>query len=390
MKNTNYTILFDANSLMGRRTGVGYYTSHLLENLAKQYPETHFVGYYYNFLKRKQPPHGPYAPNISYRAVYHFPGPIINLLRRFRIEVPIELLTFTHTDFILYPNFLNQPSIFRTPCATVIHDLTFVDLPEYVARKNLDDLRRFIPNHIRRSQFIMTVSNFAKQRIHDTFDTPLEKIVVTPIPPELPASIDKKKQKAELDKLGVTGKYFLTLSTVEPRKNVLSMVDAFLLLPEKLQEQYTFVITGMIGWNCEAEVARLQQVAQQGKNILHLGYVTEEQRAVLYNNAVFYTSASHYEGFGMTPLEAMSYSKACALSDISVFKEVAGNTALYFNQTKSDSIAQTWTELLTNKKYRDTLGDAAKLHASTYHWQDIAADVYGRIISTIKGPRHHE
>ncbi len=378
-------LLFDANPLIGRRTGVGYYTGNLIANLARLHPDTQFIGYYYNFLGRKQPPQTPKAPNIHYRAIYHFPGPIINLLRRFRVEVPIELLVFTHADFILYPNFLNQPSILRTPCATVIHDLTFVDLPDYVAHKNLRDLTRFVPKHIRRSQFVITVSEFAKQRIYEEFQTPKDSIIVTPIPPETPQKMSVSKQNELLKQLRVTGKYFLTLSTVEPRKNVLSMLDAFLLLPDKLQNEYTLVITGMIGWNCEAEVARLKTLTEQGKNILHLGYVTEAQRAALYHGTLFYTSASHYEGFGMTPLEAMSYSKACALSNIPVFKEVAKEAAEYFDQTSPRSIAAAWEKLLTDTPYREKLAYAGEQQAKHYNWDAVVATVWQQISSALEG-----
>src|SRR5688572_18264951 len=76
-------ILFDANPLMGNRTGIGHYTARLIQGLAGEYPERiELVGYYYNFLGRKQPPASPAAPNIRYRPILAFPGPAVNLLRR--------------------------------------------------------------------------------------------------------------------------------------------------------------------------------------------------------------------------------------------------------------------------------------------------------------------
>ncbi|HSX05324.1 MAG TPA: glycosyltransferase family 1 protein [Candidatus Saccharimonadales bacterium] len=372
-------VLFDANSLMVQRTGVGYYTAQMIEHLAQLYPQTLFVGYYYNFLARKPRPIKPVGPNICYRPIYHFPGPIINLLRRFRIEVPVELLAFMRADFVFYPNFLTQPSLFRTPNAMVVHDLTFVDLPDYVAPKNLNDLQRFIPAHLKRTNFVVTVSEFGKQRIHQEFGVPLERIVVTPIPPEAPTPLSETKQKALLRQLGLPAEFILTLSTVEPRKNVLSMIDAFLLLPEALQKRYPLVVTGKVGWNCDQEVARLQQVKDEGKNIIHLDYVTEAQRTALYQTATIYTSASHYEGFGMTPLEAMSYGRPCALSDIPVFREVTGNNALYFNPQDPQSIAAAWQQLLTEPKLRQKYAVAGKRQAGSYDWDAVAGQLYARI-----------
>jgi len=368
---------------MVSRTGVGYYTAQLVEHLARHHPDTQFVGYYYNFLGRKPRPSTPVGPNIRYRPIYHFPGPIINLLRRFRIEVPIELLTFIRADFVLYPNFLSQPSLFPTPNATTVHDLTFVDLPEYVAPKNLKDLTRFVPSHIQRANFVIIVSEFGKQRLHDAFGVPLDKILVTPIPPAAPYPPNSEAEQRLLKQLGIPGKYILTLGTIEPRKNLPNMIDAYLQLPEKLQKEYTFVVTGKIGWKCETEVARLAEVKAAGKNIMHLGYVSEDQRAALFRHAELFTWASYYEGFGMPILEAMSYSAPCAISDIAVFREVAQDNALYFDQENPIAIASAWQTLLTDPKAHQKYAVAGKKRADTYQWDTVAKSLYERIVATI-------
>lgn len=376
------TILFDANPLMVARTGVGYYIAQMVEQLAASHPETTFVGYYYNFLGRKPAPTHPTAANIRYRPIYHFPGPVINLLRRFGIEVPVELLVFKRSDFIWYPNYLTQPSLFNTPCAATIHDLTFVDLPDYVARKNLEDLTRFVPKQLKRQSFVTTVSNFSKQRLHEEFQVPLDKVLVTPIAPP-PVPDENSGEQKLLRDLGISGKYILTLGTVEPRKNLPNMFDAYLQLPEELQREYTFVIAGKIGWNCATEVARLAELKAAGKNVIHLGYVSDEQRGALYRHATLFTTASFYEGFGMPALEAMSYQVPCAMSDIAVFREVADVAALYFNQDDAASITRTWQQLLSNPELRQQLAAKGKSQADSYNWQEVADTLYRRILEVI-------
>jgi glycosyltransferase involved in cell wall biosynthesis len=383
MSRKHTTILFDANPLMGNRTGVGYYTSQLIDALAKAHPETTFVGYYYNFLGRKPRPTTPVGDNITYRPIYHFPGPIINLLRRFGIEVPIEVLTFKRSDFILYVNFLSQPSLLRTPSATVIHDLTFVDLPEYVAQKNLQDLQRFIPRQITRSRFLISVSGFGKRRINEVFKVPLGDILVTPIPPEATHLFNPDEEQRLLEKLGIEGKFILTLGTIEPRKNLLNMLDAYLQLPDEVQKEYAFVSAGQIGWNCEIEIARLAELEKQGKNIIRLGYVDDEERAALYHRATLFTWASHYEGFGMPILEAMSYGTPCAISDIPVFKEVARDAALYFDQQRPEAIKAAWLNILNDPVLHERLSTKSKQRAATYKWSDVAASLYNRFMKTL-------
>jgi len=377
-------ILFDAHALLGQKTGVGYYTSGLIHALAEAHQnDIELVGYYHNFLYRKKTPDLPIAPNISYRQVAFVPGQIVNLLRRLHVPVPIELLTLTRADFILYPNFLGLPSLFKTPSATVIHDLTFIDLPEYVSRKNLQDLQRFIPRQIKRSSFLITVSEFGKKRIHEVFKIPLRDILVTPIPPEPTQPLDPQKEQEILAKLGITGKFMLTLGTIEPRKNLQNMLKAYLKLPEEFQRDYAFVSAGKIGWNCEDDMALLLKLQAEGKHIIRVGYVSEEERAVLYHNATLFTWASHYEGFGMPILEAMSYGTPCAISDIPVFKEVAEDAAIYFDQDKPSSIAKSWLRVLSNPELHTHLAAASTKRADAYRWRTVAESLYDRITKTL-------
>jgi len=384
MRNRPIRVLFDAQRIFGNKTGVEYYTANLIENLAKQYPtELKLVGYH-SGRQTGTPPVS--DRNISYCHVW-MPAKLINLLRRLHLPVPIELLTFQRADFVLYPNFLGLPSLARTPYAPVIHDLAFIDLPEYVSKRNLHDLRAFVPSQMKGSGFVITVSKFGKKRIHDEFHIPNEKILVTHIPPIKPTPFTKARQKAILDKLNIRSEYFLSLSTVEPRKNVLGMLDAYSLLPESLQKKYTLVIAGATGWNCDKELARLEQAAKEGKNIVRLNYVTAEQKAALYQGSVFYASASHYEGFGMTPLEAMTYGKACALSDIPVFREVALDAALYFDKDSPQSIATAWSKLLIDTGYRSRMAQKGKRQADSYHWSDVAESLYNRIVMTLQDPK---
>lgn len=388
MSKQRLKILFDAHALIGQKTGVGYYESQIIEELARQHKDDlELIGYYHNFLYRKKIPPLPTGQNIRYRRIAFMPGQIVNLLRRFHILLPVELLTLTRADFIFFPNFLGLASLYKSPSASVIHDLTFIDLPDYVSRRNLHDLVRFIPAQIKRSRFIVTVSEFSKQRIHDHFQVPSEDILVTPNAPEIVPFKSEGKEQEILHGLGISGNYILTLGTVEPRKNLLNMFEAYLKLPEKLQKEYAFVVAGKVGWNCEAELTQLEQLKADGRNVIHLGYVNDEQRAALYRHATLFTSASYYEGFGMPALEAMSYGAPCAISDIAVFREVASDdAALYFDQGDPSAINDAWQRLLTDQGLRQRLVGAGKTHASSYSWSRAAEALYDKIIETVQAP----
>ena len=377
-------VAFDASPLLVNKTGIAFYTERLIQQLAQEYPETEFIGFYYNFLGKRSTDHFPKAPNVRFVGAHLIPSKIIYQLRRWHIEIPFELLCPIKVDFILFTNFLGYPRLRKTPAATVVHDLTFVDIPEYVSKKNGNDLRQFVPKEIARSQFVVTVSEFGKQRIIDEYHVQSENVLVTPIPPEPPVLYDQAKRDEVLQKVGLDKPYILFLSTIEPRKNILNLIAAHQQLPQELRDAYTLVLVGRIGWNCDAEVAKIKEVQANGENIKHLGYVDDETREILLQSATLMANASFYEGFGMTVLEAMRYGVPCAISDIAVYHEVAGDSAVYFDQTDPSDISSTIGALLQNPNELRTRSQAATARANSFNWQTVARSLYGYITRALQ------
>lgn len=375
------SIAFDATALLVHKTGIGYYTEQLALSLARRYPhEVKLTGYYYNFLNRKHYDL-PTLPNLHYRSMFPLmPSKIIFLLRRMGIEFPAEVMLPGKHDFILYPNFLGFPSLKHTPSAPVVHDLTYLDLPEYVSARLRGDLVRFVPKQIERGRFVVTVSETTKQKLCTAYGLDPKRIVVTPIPPGTPNTISTERQQAVLQRLGVTQPFLLFLGTVEPRKNLTNLIDAYRALPKELQAAYPLIIAGRIGWNCDKEIAAFAAAKTRGDNIRHLGYVDDEARSVLHQSAHLFISASHYEGFGMPILEAMNYGTPCALSDIPVFHEVAGSAAAYFDQNNPQSITTVLSDLLTHPEKLKHMRQQGRRRAKSFRWEDVAGTLYEAIV----------
>jgi glycosyltransferase involved in cell wall biosynthesis len=379
-------IAFDASPLLVNKTGVAYYIERLVTELARKYPDDiELVGFYYNFLGRKSTSHMPQAANIHYRPVRLIPSKVVYQLRRWNVEVPVEIFIKERVDFILFGNFLGYPSLRSTPSAPVVHDLTYLDLPDYVAPKNRSDLERFVPRQIERSSFVITVSEFSKDKISRTYELPQEKILVTPIPALPPDKYSPEECDEKLSELGIKKPFILFLGTVEPRKNIVSLIDAYEALPQKLKASYSLVIAGRIGWNCEQEIARLKQAKQDGLDVIHVGYVDEVAKSVLYQKAELFSSASHYEGFGMPVLEAMSYQTACAVSNIQVFHEVAGKAGRYFDQSNPRDISRVLQDLLSDTAKRQLLAKQGKDRADSFNWETIAESLLARVHLTLEG-----
>lgn len=373
-------IIFDATPMLVTKTGVAYYTERLVTQLAAQYPdEVELVGFYYNFLGRRNSSHLPRAKNLNYTHLSVIPSKIVFQLRRWGIEIPIEFLALQRADFILYNNFLGHPSLFHTPSAPVIHDITYHDLPDYVSPKLRRDLERFVPTAIKRAAFVITVSDFSKQRLTTLYDIPADDVLVTPIPPPPTVRIPEQKRQVVLKRYGLTKPFVFFVGTIDPRKNIIGLIEGFMRLPKHLRETHALVLAGRVERFAQAEEAALRGAVKQGHNIVHLGYITDEAKDILYQSATAFAHASQYEGFGMPVLEAMNYGLPCVLSDIPVFREVGGQAAAYFDRHNPKEIAEVLQSVLESKHRQKTMSELGKARAASYTWGAVAQELFERI-----------
>jgi glycosyltransferase involved in cell wall biosynthesis len=380
VKKQKIKIIFDATPMVVNKTGIAYYTERLVTNMARLYPDdVELVGFYYNFLGRRDASHLPRAKNLRYTGASLIPSKIVFQLRRWGIELPIEMLALQRGDFVLYANFLSHPSLFKTPSAPVIHDLTYADLPDYVSPKLRRDLERFVPKAIKRSAFVVTVSEFSKRGIHEKYGVPADNILVTPIPPVPPRLFPAAKNKHLLQTAGIEKPFVLFVGTIEPRKNIVGLIEAYKQLPETSRKAYSLVLAGRVERFAQNEAAAIQKARDDGYDVIHLGYVDDDTKDSLFQSATVFAHASQYEGFGMPILEAMSYGRPVAMSGIPVFREVGGNAALYFDYTKPEKAAAAIQKLLASEKLRAEYSQKALERASSYKWETIAGDLFAMI-----------
>lgn len=388
MKSKPITVLFDANPIaQSGKSGVGYYTYRLIDALARNYPdELKLVGHYYDFLGRKGNPELPQYPNLSYRTTKLVPGKVFNGLRRkLHIETPLELLARARGDVLLFPNFALSPSLYGKPRIGAIHDLYYLDRPDHIQAKNLDFLRQYVPKTAKQADLILTVSHFSKQTLVKEFAVDPDKVLVTHVPPHPQPPMAKTEAQKVLAKMKVTKKFILAVGTLEPRKNFTQLIAAYGLLPEKLRDEYSLIIVGGGGWSNMDLLEAADNAQEQGLDVIMPGYVTEEQKAALYASAEAVVVPSLYEGFGMQLLEAMEVSAPVIASDIPVFREVAGDAALYVDPLNAQSIADGMAKVLTDAKLHKQLATKGLKRLTTYSWDAIAADVYKGIKGLYRG-----
>lgn len=370
------TILFDANPLViGLKSGVGYYTQGLVQALADNYPDVKFVGHYFSFLGRKDRVVLPTAPNIAYVRSRLIPGKVLSVTRILGFQLPLELFFKRRGDVALFPSFVSLPSLTNIPKIVVVHDVCYLEHPEYVPTKNRLFLKRFVPRSVRQAALVIAVSNATKAAVKAHYKTPESKLFVTPVPPAQKGN----DQGFKLATLGVKDKFILFVGTLEPRKNILSLVKAYEQLPEEVRQEYQLVLAGGFGWYMEDTFAYIKQLQQKGFGIVTPGYVNDEARAALYKKTSLVVLPSFYEGFGMPILEAMNYGVATAVSDIPVFHEVAGNASAYFDHHNPTDIARVIGNLLAKPDRRKDLVAFGNERLKLYSWPKVATSLYEQI-----------
>ena len=178
-----------------------------------------------------------------------------------------------------------------------------------------------------------------------------------------------------LSELGIFGSYFLFVGTLEPRKNLRRLLQAFASLDTSTKDRATLVIAGDRGWG-NVDVKRwINELALDGRVIVP-GYVSDELLSTLYSHAQFLVMPSLYEGFGLPLVEAMSFGKPVLTSNRSSLPEVAGNAGILVDPFDHRSIAKGLFTLLCNNVEREKLASMAIPTAQQFTWQNAARDMW--------------
>lgn len=367
MSNKKLSVLFDANPIVdSKKSGVGYYSEQLMNVLANEYPDINFIGHYFNFLGKNKKPSLVISKNIKYKESRLLHPKILSLCRKLGFQLPIEVLFKQSGDVALFTNFVCLPSLTNIKKITFIHDLCYFERPEFVSDKNRLFLEKFVNKSIKISDSIITISEASKLAIIKNYGLNEQIIHVTPIPPpEI-----KETELVTNKNLGVSKSFILFLGTLEPRKNFINLVKAYELLPNQIKSEYQLVLAGGYGWKIENELEYIKKL--NNKNIIITGYTSDNQKKWLYKNASVFVLPSHYEGFGMPILEAMSYGVPTLVSDIPVFNEVSDKASIYFDKDKPEDISKKLNNIITDKDLQKDLSKKGHERLKKYSWENNA------------------
>ncbi|EKJ99823.1 mannosyltransferase [Rhodopirellula baltica SH28] len=262
-----------------------------------------------------------------------------------------------------------------------IHDIVPLDHPEWVNKKLAKWLRWLLPRLAKRVEHIITVSEYSKQRIVDRLGVPEQKVSViyNGVDDRFKAirSIDIETSISDLPHL--PEKYILSLGSIEPRKNISRLLQAWKLAQIELPADIFLVIAGGMGdkhiFGKEAEHAWPDRTVP-------LGYVDDTLLPALYKHAMAFTYVSEYEGFGLPVAEAMSCGTVPIASSKTSLPEVVGKAGLLVDPHDIEEIAQALINICVDSELRNRLRNCAQKQIRLFDWDKAARDTFS-ILSSV-------
>lgn len=360
------------------RVGVGQYAYNVLLNIHKLNKEHQYI----IFLKEKPKEDLPKSnKNWQYKVI----GPK-KLWSRFAL--PLHLLTQSKKINLFFS--LSHYSPLFSPCPTIptIHDLGYLKFKDQFTKKDLYQLIKWTKQSIKKASHIITVSNFSKKEIQKIYKVKASDISIAYNGVDSPPKIDSKKEKKVLDSYNLeTQKYFLYLGTLKPNKNIPFLIKSFSLfckkeLAKSNNKSFKLVIAGKKGWLFDKIFATVKEEGLTDR-VIFTDYIDEQQKWILYKNAISLLLPSIYEGFGIPAIEAMKVGTPVIASNIPPLKEIIKNSGLFTDPTNQEDFCHQMIQII-NPEIRQKYSKLGKIEADKFTWQKTAQSILETFNSLIK------
>jgi alpha-1,3-rhamnosyl/mannosyltransferase len=276
-------------------------------------------------------------------------------------------------DLYHEPNFIPFPS--DCPTIATLHDLSVLLHPEWHPADRVAYYEEHFQHALASCVHFLTVSEFCRQEVIRTLHIPAERVtrVYNGIRPGL-GPLPADEVKAVLHRLGLPPRYLLYVGTIEPRKNVLLLLQAYGSLPAAVRDAWPLVLVGGWGWNAGPVAAFLHDIGR-ACGVLHVGYLAEEHLAAVYNGARALLYPSHYEGFGLPPVEMMACGGAVLASTAGALVETVGGQAHLLPAEDFDGWRQALLRVVEDDDWWRQLRSGARARVRSYTWERCAAEV---------------
>jgi glycosyltransferase involved in cell wall biosynthesis len=368
-------IALDARLVYYRRySGIGQYIVQLAERLPGIDADNSYT--IVHSRKDRTPPHHPRARlRAAWTPSHH---------RFEQISWPLELSRLP-IDLLHSPDFI-PPFAGRFKQVITVHDLNFLYYPQFLTAES----RRYYNDQIRRAvqiaDHILADSHATRLDLIKLLNVPDEKITVVWLAPN--AEVFRPLKPAEVaaarDRLQLPDRFILFAGTLEPRKNVAGLLRAYRLLRDRDSYSPDLILAGSRGWLFDETRALIDELRLTDR-VRWIDSPVDADLAALYNAAAVFVLPSHYEGFGLTVLEAMACGTPCLISDRGSLPEIAGGAAVEIDPDDVVELAAAMAGVLNDRPLEQQLRHKGLMRAAEFSWERCAREtlaVYRRVLQS--------
>ncbi len=366
-------IAIDTRLVSYARGGISQYTIRLVHALAALSPENQLL----IMESRRAQYEGLWPPSVRRRRLFTPPH------HRFeQVTLPAELLGI-QADLLHSPDFI-PPFRLGLPSVITVHDLAFLRFPHLLTPESARYYGQ-IGRAVHHADRIITVSHSTRKDLLELLPADPQKVVTihSGVDPECrplpPAEVERQRAQ-----LGLPEQFILFVGTLEPRKNIPTLLKAFSKVWK--DHRVPLVVVGGKGWLYE-EIFQVTDDLGVGEAVRYVDPVPSQQLVYYYNCASCLVLPSLYEGFGHPPLEAMACGTPVIVSNVSSLPEVVGEAGLLVEPTDVEGLAAAMGELLSNQELRSKLTQLGLQRAATFSWEKTARETLSEYEKAVRAGR---
>ena len=356
--------------------GIGWFTYEIIRRVVKAHPEHEF----YFLFDRPFPEEFIFASNVK--------GIVVNPPARhpmlwywwFEKSIPKILKKINPDIFISTDGFLSL----KTPVKTIltIHDLAFEHFPEQIPKSARKFYLKNTPKYARKADLIITVSEFSKKDITEKYQIDPSKIVVihngagSQFKP-----LSEEEKDAVKSRYSVGQDYFLFVSAIQPRKNLVRLLEAFDIFKAKFPGKQKLLVAGKHTWIKEEIESAVNKMTHK-EDVIFLGHLSRQELIKVMGAATALTYVSLFEGFGIPIVDAMNAEVPVITSGVSSMPEVAGDAALLVDPYSIQSIADALIKIYSDPGLHISLVKNGRLQRQKFNW-DRSAEAFWQCIEKV-------
>lgn len=382
-------LLLNIESLTPPLTGIGNYTFNLIENLLHEDIERIdcFMGSRFSTAQQAlehcihasgnyvRPQAGVQTASLSAKLYSQLRNwTLAYRAREILRDVQLHLRSGSVRSHIYHePNFMLKAH--KGTSVATIHDLSFIHYPQFHPRKRVEWLSSQLPKTLARADFLITDSNIIRDELISDFGVSADRVRTVYLGASLAYAPQSAEQtQAVMQRHNVQhGRYILFVGTLEPRKGVDTLLDAWSALPRPLREEYPLVLAGAPGWQNQALEARIKAL-QASHGLRQLSFVPGNDLPALYAGAAVFTYPSLYEGFGLPVLEAMRSGVPVICTADTSMAEFAQDSVRLIERSNAEQLRAHLQDLLNDTAARQQLAHHGLQRASVFSWKRCAQE----------------